>query len=97
MSWQEDFNRSFLSRFLNSKSGRAFRIVADIAFLVGGFLWRGHLIGWVAIVWSIFPLSAGGLDVCYISAALGGPLSGSTIRASYGRRVSRASKTRTAG
>ena len=34
MSWQEDFNRSFLSRFLNSEAGRAFRILAGIAFLV---------------------------------------------------------------
>jgi hypothetical protein len=84
MSWQEGFNRSAFSRFLNSKAGRAFRIVAGIAFLVGGYLWRGHWLGWVAIVWSVFPLSAGGLDVCYISAALGGPLSGSTIRARYG-------------
>jgi len=30
---------------------------------------------------SIFPLSAGGLDWCYISAVLGGPLSGPKIRA----------------
>jgi hypothetical protein len=84
MSWQEDFNRSSLSRFLNSRTGRAFRVGAGIAFLVVGYLSRGHLFGLVAIIWSIFPLSAGGFDVCYISAALGGPLSGSTIRARYG-------------
>jgi hypothetical protein len=85
MSCQEDFNRSFLSRFLNSPTGRAFRVVAGTAFLIVGYLSRGHLLGLVAIIWSIFPLSAGGFDVCYISAALGGPLSGSTIRARYGR------------
>ena len=84
MSWQEDFNRSSLSRFLNSPTGRVFRVGAGIAFLVVGYLSRGHLLGLVAIIWSIFPLSAGGFDVCYISAALGGPLSGSTIRARYG-------------
>ena len=84
MSWQEDFNRSSLSRFLNSPTGRAFRVGAGIAFLVVGYLSRGNLLGLVAIIWSIFPLSAGGFDVCYISAALGGPLSGSTIRARYG-------------
>jgi hypothetical protein len=84
MSWQEDFNRSSFSRFLNSSTGRAFRVVAGIAFLVVGYVSRGHLLGLVAIIWSIFPLSAGGFDVCYISAALGGPLSGSTIRARYG-------------
>jgi hypothetical protein len=84
MSCQEDFNRSFLSRFLNSPTGRAFRVLAGIAFLIVGYLSRGHLLGWVAIIWSIFPLTAGGFDVCYISAALGGPLSGSTIRSRYG-------------
>ena len=81
MSWQEDFNRSYLSRFLNSPIGRAFRMAAGIAFLVAGYLSRDHVLGVVAIIWSIFPLSAGGFDVCYISGALGGPLSGSTIRA----------------
>jgi hypothetical protein len=83
MSWQEDFNRSSLSRFLNSPAGRAFRVMAGVAFLVVGYFSRGHVLGVVAIIWSIFPLSAGGCDVCYISAALGGPLSGSTIRARY--------------
>jgi len=87
MSWQEDFNRSSLSRFLNSPAGRAFRIVAGIAFLVVGYRWRGHWLGLVAIIWGFFPLSAGGFDVCYISAALGGPLSGATIRARYGPRT----------
>jgi hypothetical protein len=85
MSWHENFNRSSLSRFLNSPTGPVFRVVAGMAFLVVGYLSRGHFLGLVAIVWSIFPLSAGGFDVCYISAALGGPLSGSTIRARYGR------------
>jgi hypothetical protein len=85
MSLQEDFNRSALSRFLNRPTGRAFRVAAGIAFLVIGYLSRGHVLGLAAIMWSIFPLSAGAFDVCYISAALGGPLSGSTIRARYGR------------
>ena len=86
MSWHEDFNRSPLSRFLNSPAGRGFRIGAGIAFLAVGYLWRDHGLGLAAITWSIFPLTAGGFDVCYISAALGGPLSGSTIRARYGPR-----------
>jgi len=34
-------------------------------------------------VWSIFPLSAGVLDICYISASLGGPISGAKIRSKY--------------
>lgn len=45
-SFEEVFNRSGLSRFLNSPAGRIFRLV----------------------------------DICYISALLGGPLSGAKIR-----------------
>jgi hypothetical protein len=37
----------------------------------------------LSMVWSVFPLSAGVLDICYISALLGGPLSGAKIRARY--------------
>jgi hypothetical protein len=33
------------------------------------------------MAFSILPLSAGGFDWCYISAALGGPLRGAEIRA----------------
>jgi hypothetical protein len=35
------------------------------------------------MVWSIFPLSAGAFDLCFVSALLGGPLSGAKIRAKY--------------
>jgi hypothetical protein len=33
------------------------------------------------MAWSALPLSAGALDLCYISAVLGGPISGAKIRA----------------
>ena len=83
MSWHERFNRSPFSRFLNSSSGRGFRVVAGAAFLVVGYLCRTHPLGVLSMLWSIFPLTAGGLDVCYISAVLGGPFSGATIRDKY--------------
>ena len=35
------------------------------------------------MAWGILPLSAGAFDVCYVSAALGGPLSGARIRETY--------------
>ncbi|HKS69360.1 MAG TPA: hypothetical protein VJQ45_03005 [Ktedonobacterales bacterium] len=79
----EAFNRSRFSRFINSPFGRGFRIVAGAGFLIVGLVARDHLLGVLSVAWSIFPLSAGALDVCYISAALGGPISGKTIRGKY--------------
>ena len=80
MSMHESFNRSGFSKFLNSLSGRVFRLVAGAGFLLVGYLYRNHLPGVLCIAWSVLPLSAGAFDVCYISAALGGPLSGVKIR-----------------
>ena len=79
-SFEEVFNRSGLSRFLNSPVGRIFRLVAGIAFLVVGYVYREYALGMLSMVWGVFPLSAGALDICYISALLGGPISGSKIR-----------------
>ncbi len=80
---EEAFNRSGFSRFLNSPAGRIFRVAAGLGFLVVGYMYRGHALGVVSMVWSVFPLSAGVLDICYISASLGGPLSGAKVRAKY--------------
>jgi len=80
---EESFNRSGLSRFLNSPAGRVFRLAAGLGFLVVGYIYRGHALGVASMVWGVFPLSAGALDICYISAFLGGPISGAKIRARY--------------
>jgi hypothetical protein len=80
---EEGFNRSGLSRFLNSPAGRVFRVAAGLGFLTVGYLNRGHTLGVLSMVWGVFPLSAGALDICYISAVLGGPISGAKIRAKY--------------
>jgi hypothetical protein len=82
-SFDEAFNRSGFSRFINSSVGRIFRIVAGIGFLVIGYFYSDHLLGVLSMVWSILPLSAGALDICYISALLGGPISGDKIRSKY--------------
>jgi hypothetical protein len=74
------FNRSSFSKFLNSPAGRIFRLVAGIGFIVVGYIFRDHVLGIISIVWGIFPLTAGAFDICYVSAALGGPLSGKKIR-----------------
>jgi len=82
-SFEESFNRSGFSRFLNNPAGRIFRLAAGAGFLVVGYIFRGHALGVLSMVWSVFPLSAGALDICYISAVLGGPISGAKIRVKY--------------
>lgn len=77
------FNRSGFSRFLNGRAGRVFRLAAGLGFLVVGYIYRGHALGVASMIWGVLPLSAGALDICYISAVLGGPLSGAKIRAKY--------------
>ncbi len=83
MKWHEAFNQTGFSKFLNSPAGRIFRLVAGMVFLVIGFVYRYHALGVLSLVWSALPLSAGALDICYISAVLGGPLSGRKIRSQY--------------
>jgi len=82
-SFEEVFNRSGFSRFVNSLAGRIFRLVAGTGFLVVGYMYRDNTLGVLSMVWSVFPLSAGAFDICYISALLGGPLSGAKIRDMY--------------
>ncbi len=81
MSAHEAFNRSAFSQLVNGRAGRVFRLIAGTGFLVAGLANRDRPLGRLSIAWSIFPLSAGALDLCWISAALGGPLSGARIRA----------------
>ena len=80
MSSAEAFNRSGFSRFINSSAGRVFRLIAGMGFLVVGYLFRDHPLGVISMVFGVFPLSAGVFDICYLSAVLGGPLSGAKIR-----------------
>lgn len=77
----EDFHRSAFGRWINSPAGRAFRVVAGTAFLVAGYRGRRTRAGQASVAWGVLPLSAGALDWCYISAALGGPLRGRGCRA----------------
>jgi hypothetical protein len=82
-SFEEVFNRSGFSRFLNSLTGRIFRLVAGAGFLVVGYVYRDNALGVFSMAWSLLPLTAGAFDICYISALLGGPLSGAKIRDKY--------------
>jgi len=86
--FEEAFNRSGFSRFINSSAGRILRLVAGTGFLVVGYVYRGQVLGLVFVVLSAFPLLAGALDLCYISALLGGPISGGKIRGKYSPAMS---------
>lgn len=81
MNRATQFNRSRFGTFLNTPAGRAFRVAAGTGFLVAGLRRRHTGAGKAMLLWSALPLTAGGLDVCYVSAALGGPLSGAGCRA----------------
>jgi hypothetical protein len=76
----ESFNQSGFSKFINSMAGRIFRIVVGIGFIVVGYLFREYTLGIISIVWGVVPLSAGVFDLCYVSALMGGPISGAKIR-----------------
>lgn len=89
MNRYESFNQSGFSKFLNKPAGRILRLAAGIGFLAFGFTHRKHASGVASLVWGLLPFSAGALDVCYISAALGGPLSGKKIRNSQVEEVVR--------
>jgi hypothetical protein len=80
MTKYESFNQAGFSKFLNSLPGRILRLVLGIGFLVVGYMYRDHALGVISMVWGVLPLSAGAFDICYVSAALGGPLSGQKIR-----------------
>jgi hypothetical protein len=88
MSRADRFNATGFSAWVNGSSGRAFRLGAGAAWLVFGLVFRGHWWGTAAAVWGLFPLTAGIFDICWISAALGGPLQGRSIRAGQAVRAS---------
>lgn len=74
------FNCSPLGRWINTPAGRGFRGAAGLAFLAAGIAWWPHPLAIAAVVWSPVPLSAGLLDICWVSFVLGGPLRGERIR-----------------
>lgn len=74
------FNQSVLSRWINSSSGRIFRVILGLALLSAGIVYRDQWWGVAAFIWSVIPFTAGAGDLCYTSRALGGPLFGDEIR-----------------
>jgi len=79
MSIAESFGRSGFARFINSPAGRILRMVAGVALIGWGYTQRGTTTGIVLMVVGLAPLAAGAFDLCYISALLGGPISGARV------------------
>lgn len=80
MKKHEAFNRSGFSKFINSPKGRLLRLANGLAFLAMGFGKRKKTAGKFSMIFGLLPFSAAILDICYVSALLGGPISGKKIR-----------------
>ena len=73
------FADTSFARFVASPAGRIVRVVAGLLLIYVG--WSiGSTMGWVLLVIGLVPLSAGLLDLCFVSALLGGPIQGKQIR-----------------
>ena len=79
MSIAESFGRSGFARFINSGAGRGLRVIAGVALIGWGYSTQS-VTGMVLMVVGLVPLAAGALDLCFVSALLGGPLSGARLR-----------------
>ena len=80
MKIHESFNQSEFAKFINTPEGRILRMVAGFGFIITGYVERDKKAGIISLLWGLLPLSAGLLDLCFVSAVLGGPLSGKKIR-----------------
>jgi hypothetical protein len=81
MGLSRRWNRSAFGTWIQTSWGRRFRALAGVGFAVIGLVFWGTPGGTAALLWSVFPLSAGLFDLCWISAALGGPFRGAACRA----------------
>ncbi len=68
-------------KFMASSAGRITRILAGLAFVVGGRFGIGGTGGTILAVVGLLPLVAGLFDFCIFAPLFGAPLSGQKIRA----------------
>lgn len=80
MSIAESFGRSGFARFVNSPAGRIARLVFGIGLIGWGYTQLTTGTGLALVVVGLVPLATGALDLCLISALLGGPISGVRVR-----------------
>ena len=80
----ESFAQSGFAQFVNSPIGRIARILAGLGliFIGWGYTQQTGFAGIILIVVGLVPLAAGALNLCLISALLGGTISGARIATS---------------
>jgi hypothetical protein len=76
----ESFGKSGFAKFINSPAGRIARVIVGIILIVWGYTQLATGNGIILIIIGLVPLAAGALDLCLISALLGGPISGKKVR-----------------
>ena len=74
MSMAESFGQSGFARFMSGPAGRLLRVVAGLALIGWGYGQRDTTLGMILMVVGLVPLFAGILNLCLISALMGGPL-----------------------
>lgn len=74
------FEESGFAQFIASPAGRWLRIGAGLGMIAGGIA-MDDTGGAVLAGAGLIPLSAGALDLCYLSPLFGGPIRGEEIRA----------------
>jgi DUF2892 family protein len=79
MTLAESFGKSAFAQLVNSPAGRIARVVVGLGLISWGYLHRAESAGIVTMVLGLVPLAAGAFNLCFISALLGGPLSGARI------------------
>ena len=75
----EAFVRSPLGQALNSRFGRVIRVLAGLLIAGGGYMLENTTVGVALMIVGAIPFIAGILNVCVISALLGGPIDGEFI------------------
>ena len=62
-------------RFMNTTAGRAVRMIAALAIIVGGLV-SGGITGWVVAAVGLVPLAAGIANVCLFAPLFQAPVRG---------------------
>jgi hypothetical protein len=73
MSAAESFAKSGFAAFISSAAGRILRVLVGLVLIFLGITHREGA-GVVWIILGMIPFLAGALNLCFISAILGGPL-----------------------
>jgi hypothetical protein len=79
MSLVESFLQSGFAQCVNSPTGRILRILVGLGLIGWGYAQPPGATGIILTIVGLVPLAAGAFNLCFISALLGGPISGARI------------------